>query len=254
VVQKRDAATIFGATDSSRRNRRPAAAVKEDAMYQQRGPYGRPPAGGFAPAASVPGLLGQVLGITGVGFLITAVAAYVFRGVSPAAGLFALIGGFVLLFVMNAVRNSPQVALLWFYAFTFLEGIGIAPTIARYTAAIGPDVVVNAAATTGFGMLVLGGVAFVFSVDWRRFSGIAFGLLIALIIVGIISMFVNFIHPDTYSWLVLGIFTLLTLIDFSRIRAGGDGLSPVQLAVAIYLDGINIFLALLELFGSRSRR
>jgi modulator of FtsH protease len=223
-------------------------------MYQQRGPYSRPPAGGFAPVASVPGLLGQVLGITGVGFLITAVAAYVFRGVSPAAGLFALIGGFVLLFVMNAARNSPQVALLWFYAFTFLEGIGIAPTIARYTAAIGPDVVVNAAATTGFGMLVLGGVAFVFSFDWRRFSGIAFGLLIALIIVGVISMFVNFIHPDTYSWLVLGIFTLLTLIDFSRIRAGGDGLSPVQLAVAIYLDGINIFLALLELFGSRSRR
>jgi modulator of FtsH protease len=66
-------------------------------------------------------------------------------------------------------------------------------------------------------------------------------------------MFVNFIHPDTYSWLVLGVFTLLTLIDFSRIRAGGDGLSPVQLAVAIYLDGINIFLALLELFGSRRR-
>ncbi len=42
----------------------------------------------------------------------------------------------------------------------------------------------NAAATTGFGMLVLGGVAFVFSVDWRRFSGIAFGLLIALLVVG----------------------------------------------------------------------
>jgi modulator of FtsH protease len=222
-------------------------------MYQQQRPYGRPPAGGLAPTASVPGLLGQVLGITGVGFLITAVAAYVFRGVSPVGGLIALFAGFILLFVMNAVRNNPQVALLWFYAFTFLEGIGIAPTIARYTAAIGPDVVVNAAATTGFGMLVLGGVAFVFSVDWRRFSGVAFGLLIALIVVGIISMFVNFIHPDTYSWLVLGVFTLLTLIDFSRIRAGGDGLSPVQLAVAIYLDGINIFLALLELFGSRRR-
>jgi len=222
-------------------------------MYQQQGPYGRPPAGGFAATASVPGLLGQVLGITGVGFLITAVAAYLFRGISPTAGLLAFIGGFILLFVMNAVRNNPQVALLWFYAFTFLEGIGLAPTIARYATLIGPDVVVNAAATTGFGMLVLGGVAFVFSVDWRRFTGVAFGLLIALIVVGIVSMFVNFIHPDTYSWLVLGVFTLLTLIDFSRIRAGGDGLSPVQLAVAIYLDGINIFLALLELFGSRRR-
>ncbi len=113
---------------------------------------------------------------------------------------------------------------------------------------------VNAAGTTGFGMLVLGGVAFVFSVDWRRFSGIAFGLLIALIIVGIISAFTHFLHPGTYAWLTLGVFTLITLIDFSRIRAGGDGNSPVQLAVSIYLDAINIFLALLQLFGMRSSR
>jgi FtsH-binding integral membrane protein len=223
-------------------------------MYQPRSSPGR--YGGYAPsgpAVSVPGLLGQVLGITGVGFLITALAAYLFRDVSPLIGLFALIGGFVLLFVMNAVRNNHQVALLWFYAFTFLEGIGIAPTITRYAVAIGPDVVVNAAATTGFGMLVLGGVAFVFSVDWRRFQGIATGALVALIVVGIISMFTHWVHPTTYSWLTLGVFTLLTLVDFSRIRAGGDGLTAVQLAVGIYLDGINIFLALLRIFGSRGR-
>ncbi|HEY6234232.1 MAG TPA: Bax inhibitor-1 family protein [Candidatus Elarobacter sp.] len=226
-------------------------------MYQRGSPYGRSPYGGQPPSAvagSGINLLGQVLGITGVGFLITAVAAYVFRGVSYGGGMAALLGGFVLLFVMNAVRNSPQIALLWFYAFTFLEGIGLAPVIAAYVNAIGPEVVVNAAATTGFGMLVLGGVAFVFSVDWRRFSGIALGLLVALVLVGFVSIFTHWVHPDTYSWLTLGVFTLLTLVDFSRIRAGGDGLTPVQLAVAIYLDAINIFLALLELFGSRSRR
>ena len=223
-------------------------------MYQPRSPY-RPAysGGGYAPAVSTPGLLGQVLGITGVGFLITALGAYLFRGISPTIGLVAFIGAFVLLFVMNAVRSNPQVALLWFYAFTFLEGIGLAPTIARYVYAFGPDVVVNAAATTGFGMLVLGGVAFVFSVDWRRFSGIAFGLLIALIVVGVISIFTHWLHPATYSWLVLGVFTLITLIDFSRIRAGGGGATPVELAVSIYLDAINIFIALLQLFGMRSR-
>ena len=224
-------------------------------MYQPRSPYGRPAYGpSYAPAVSTPGLLGQVLGITGVGFVITAAAAYLFRGIPYGMGLIALIAGLILLFVMGAVRNNAPVALLLFYAFTFLEGIGIAPVVNRYATAIGPDVVVNAAATTGFGMLVLGGVAFVFSVDWRRFSGLAFGLLIALIVVGIISAFTRFIHPDVYSWMVLGVFTLLTLIDFSRIRAGGGGATPVELAIAIYLDAINIFLALLELFGSRSRR
>ena len=118
--------------------------------------------------------------------------------------------------------------------------------------AFGPDVVVNAASTTGAGMLVLGGVANLFSVDWRRFSGIAFGLLIALVVAGIISIFTHFIHPETYAWLTLGVFTLITLVDFSRIRAGGGGATAVELAIAIYLDALNIFIALLQLFASRS--
>jgi modulator of FtsH protease len=204
-------------------------------------------------AVSAPGLLGQVLGITGVGFLITALAAYVFRGVSPFAGMIAFFAGFVMIFIMSAVRRNPQVALLWFYAFTFVEGVGLAPMIARYVNIDGSDVVVNAALTTGFGMLTLAAVAFTFSVDWRRFQGLAVGALFALIVVGLISAFVHFLQPGIYAWATLGIFTLLTLVDFSRIRAGGDGYSAVELSVSIYLDAINIFIALLSLFGLRSR-
>jgi modulator of FtsH protease len=203
--------------------------------------------------ASAPALLGQVLGITGVGFLITALAAYLFRNISPNAGGIAMLIGLGMLFIMSASRRNPAAALLWFYAFAFVEGVGIAPTIMRYATIDGPDVVVNAAATTGFGMLVLGGVAFTFSLDWRRFQGIAFGALILLVLAGLASMFFHFLQPGTYAWLTLGVFTLITLVDFSRIRAGGDGLSAVDLAVSIYLDAINIFLALLQLFGMRSR-
>jgi modulator of FtsH protease len=204
-------------------------------------------------AVSAPGLLGQVLGITGVGFLITALAAYVFRGISPLAGMIAFFAGFVMIFVMSAVRRNPQVALLWFYAFTFVEGVGLAPMIARYVNIDGSEVVVNAALTTGFGMLTLAAVAFTFSVDWRRFQGLAVGALFALIVVGLISAFVHFLQPGVYAWATLGIFTLLTLVDFSRIRAGGEGYSAVELSVSIYLDAINIFIALLSLFGLRSR-
>jgi FtsH-binding integral membrane protein len=224
-------------------------------MYQPRStssPYRTViPSGGVT--ASVPGLLGQVLGITGVAFLITALAAYLFQGASPGASRIALFAGLILLFVMSAVRNNPRVALLVFYGFAFLEGIGIGPYVAAVAAIAGPDVVVSAAATTGFGMLVLGGVAFVFSVDWRRFQGIAFAALIALLIVGLISAFTHWVHPTTFSWLILAVFTLITLVDFSRIRAGGDGHTPVELAVSIYLDALNIFIALLQIFGSRRR-
>jgi len=64
---------------------------------------------------------------------------------------------------------------------------------------------------------------------------------------------VHFIQPVTYSWIVLVIFAGLVLVDFARIRAGGDGLNPVQMSVQIYLDAINIFLLLLSIFGGRRR-
>lgn len=222
-------------------------------MYMQQRPAYQPPGAG---AVSTAGLLGQVLGITGIGFAVTALFAYLgeMMNVSRGVGFIAMIVGFVLLFVMQAVRRNQQTALLLFYLFAALWGIGLAPTISSYVASLGPGVVVDAAATTALGMTCLGLIAYTFSFDWRRLSALAFGALIALVIVGLVSIFFHFIQPATYDWLVLGVFTLLTLVDFSRIRAGGGGFTAVDLAISIYLDGINIFLALLELIGMRRSR
>ena len=218
--------------------------------------YMRQPPRGYYPAQQVSSasLLGQVLGITAVGFLVTALATYLFRGVPFTFGLIASLGGLVLLFAINGVRANQQLSLLLFYAFTFVEGIGIAPIVSRYLAySDGNQIVFNAATTTGLGMLVLASIVYAFSFDFRKLSGIAFGALIALLLVGLVSIFVHFLQPGVYAWLTLGVFTLLVLVDFGRIRAGGDGLSAVQIATSIYLDGINIFLALLQIFGGRSR-
>ena len=219
-------------------------------MYQTRPSY-RP----YAPAnaVSTPALLGQVLGITGVAFIVTAIAAYVGRGLPYGIALGAMVVSFLMIFAVFSARANPRTALLLFYVFAALEGIGLAPTINHYIRAIGPQPVVEAAATTGFGMFVLGLVAFTFSLDWRRFQNIATGALIGLLIVGLITAFTHFIHPQVYAWGILAVFTLLTLIDFSRIRAGGGGATPVELAISIYLDALNIFIALLEIFGIRSR-
>jgi FtsH-binding integral membrane protein len=217
--------------------------------FQPQNPYGRP----IAPAVQTQSLLAQVLGITALGLCITALAAYLFQNIPPGVGWIALIVGFILLLAINATRQNEGLSLLLFYAFTFLEGIGLAPVISQYAHAFGSGVVVNAAVTTGLGMFALAAIVYATGLDLRRFQGIFFIALLGLVVVGIISIFVRFIHPETSAWITLIIFTGLVLIDFARIRAGGDGLTPVQIATSIYLDAINIFLALLTIFGGRSR-
>lgn len=197
-------------------------------------------------------LLAKVLGITALGFLITAFGVATAPAGGTLIGFIAVIG---LIFAINLTRKaSPAVALSLFLALAYFMGWQIGPLIQRYIHAFGPGLVFNAAATTGFGMAVMGCVAYLFNINYRRIAGIGLAALLLLIIAGIASIFFRFLAPDTFSWLTLGIFSLLTVADFARIRAGGDGASAVSLALSIYLDAINIFMAVLQLMGGRRSR
>jgi modulator of FtsH protease len=213
--------------------------------------YRRPQFG--ATTVSTPALLGQVLGITGAGFLVTAATGYFSQGLPYGASLIAMLVGFGFLIAISGTRANPGISMLMFYAFTACEGIGIGPVIAQYARVDGSGVVVDAASTTGLGMLTLAAIVYLTSFDYRKLSGIAFGALIALVLVGLVSAFTHFLHPQVYSWLTLAVFTLLVLVDFARIRGGGSGATAIELATSIYLDAINIFLALLSIFGGRRR-
>lgn len=196
-------------------------------------------------------LLGKVLGITSLGFLATAVGV----ATAPAWGmLIGIIAVFALLFAIQlAKRASPMAALGMFLALGYFMGWEIAPIIHHYVAAIGTYIVFQAAATTALGMAALGCVAYLFTIDYRRVAGVGLAGLLVLVLAGIASIFFHFMSPSTYSWLTLVVFTLLTVADFARIRAGGNGQRATVLALSIYLDGINIFLAVLQLMGGRRR-
>src|SRR6185437_13425283 len=197
------------------------------------------------PREETSSLLAKVLGITSVGFFITSIGV----ATAPVWGTFV---GFIvvlgLVFAISFTRKaSPALALGMFLVLTYFMGWEIGPLIQRYIHNFGTGLVFNAAATTGCGMAAMGCVAYLFNINYRRIAGIGFAALLLLIIAGIASMFFHFLSPDTYPWLTLGIFSLLTVGDFARIRAGGDGRSAVSLSLSIYLDAINIFLAVLQL-------
>jgi FtsH-binding integral membrane protein len=196
-----------------------------------------------APREETASLLAKVLAITSFGFLVTALAT-----------LPGLIAVFALIFAISAARRSnPALALGLFLTLTYFMGWEIGPLVHRYMQAFGSALVFQAALTTGLGMAAMGCVAYLFQINYRRIAGIGFAALLVLLLLGIASMFLHFLTPSAYSWMTLGIFTLLTVGDFARIRAGGDGQSAVSLALSIYLDAINIFLAVLQLLSGRRR-
>jgi FtsH-binding integral membrane protein len=201
------------------------------------------------------GLLSRVLWITTAGFLFTALGAYIAPATLGMSYIVVLVVNFGLIFGINAAsRRSPGLALALFYGFAILMGVQISPILSQYLhRAGGQQIVFNAAITTALGMGLMAIIAQFARFDYRKVASIAYAGLLALVVVGIVSMFFHFISPGLYAWLTLAVFSVLVLVDFMRLKDGGRGATSVQLALSIYLDAINIFIALLQIFGGGSR-
>ena len=147
------------------------------------------------PREETSSLLAKVLGITSLGFLITAAGVATAPAWGTLPGMIIVLG---LVFGISFARKaSPTLALGLFLALTYFMGWQIGPLIHRYVQTVGSAVVFNAAATTGLGMAAMGCVAYLFQINYRRIAGIGFAALLLLIIAGIASMFFHFMTPDT---------------------------------------------------------
>lgn len=197
-------------------------------------------------------LLAKVLGMVSIAFVLAAAGSYVSLAIPPGIALLIMLLNFGTLFAIRATRanQARQVTLL--YVFAFFEGVGLGPTIEHYLRHGGSHLVGTAAMTTGIGLAMLGTVAYAVSIDYRKVRAVGGFLLIGLIVMMLATLFFHFVQPTTVDWLVLAVFSVLTVGDFARIRAGGGGATAVELALAVFLDGLNIFLALLSLLGNRS--
>jgi FtsH-binding integral membrane protein len=80
--------------------------------------------------------------------------------------------------------------------------------------------------------------------------------LIAIIIASIVNIFIgSTVMQMVISALAIVIFMGLTAYDTQKIReevsVDNDGIAEVRGALTLYLDFINIFLSLLQLFGDK---
>lgn len=202
-------------------------------------------------------LLSRVLWITTAGFLFTAFGAYIAPPTLGLSYMVVILLNFGLIFAISAAaRRSNGLALVLFYVFTTLMGVQISPILNHYLhSAGGQTVVFQAAVTTALGMAVMAIVAQFARFNYMKVASIAMYALLGLIVIGLLGMFVRIVSPGIYAWLTLVIFSVLLLVDFMRLRdMGALYSSPVPMALSIYLDALNIFMALLQIFGGGNRQ
>ena len=182
-----------------------------------------------------------------------AVGAYV--GV-PMAGTIA--ANFIPLFILEIglliglqfVKQKPGINLIVMFGFVFMTGLMLAPLLAHTLGMNGGGVIVgNAFAMTS---IVFGTLSFYAIKTTKDFTGYGKPLMIALIVViafSVINMFMGSpLLAVGISAAVVFLFSILVIYDTQNIMAGAYQ-TPIDGAIALYLDFLNIFTALLHLFG-----
>jgi len=193
------------------------------------------------------------MGLVAVTCLLFAVGAYLGRDMSQGLGLLWFIVAFGCLLGLNvAVRKSEQLAIGLLFAFGVLIGLGTAPTIAYY-ASTDPQAVWQAGGATALFIAAFGAAGYATRRDLQPLARILFWALLALIVFGIVTIFVRIPNGALiYSILGLVIFAGFTLVDFQRLRRSKDIRAAPLLAASIFLDVLNVFLLLLNIFGRRN--
>jgi len=199
-------------------------------------------------------LFGQTMGLVAVTAGLFALGAYLGRTMSPGWALVWWIASFACLFGINfAVRQSEESGVGLLFVFGLLVGLASAPTIAYY-ADTSPQAVWQAGAATALFIAGFGAAGYASRRDLSVYARLFFWALIALIVYGIVLIFVNIPNGSViYAILGLVIFAGYTMFDFQRLRTTTDTDSAPLLAASIFLDILNVFQFFLSLFGSRRR-
>lgn len=194
------------------------------------------------------GVFGQVMGLVAIALCFFTLGSYLGRNVVGGTSIIFFIGGFICIIGLNLARRSESLSITLLFAAGLLLGLGMGGVLNRYAEAE-PDAVWQAASATALFVGGLGSVGYAIRKDLSGGYRFLFFALLALIVFGLITVFVSIPGGNViYALLGLGIFGAYTVLDFNRMRRAGMQ-EAVPLAAGIFLDVINIFLFFLRLFG-----
>ncbi len=181
------------------------------------------------------------------------VGAYIGMQMAPAIATWywgLVILEFAILIGLYFVKDKPVINLVMLFAFTFLTGLTLTPLLSAILAMPGgANVVTNALLLTAVAFGGLSIFAFNTTKDFSFMGKFLMISLIILIVAGLINIFLG--SPILQMLLAAGgaiIFSAFILYDTQNLIRGNFS-SPIEAAIALYLDILNLFISLLQILG-----
>ncbi|MBE3022075.1 Bax inhibitor-1/YccA family protein [Campylobacter sp. 7477a] len=157
---------------------------------------------------------------------------------------------FVLLFGLMAAKRKEGLNMVLLFAFTFVSGLTLTPLLsAIFSMPSGASIVAQAFALT----TVAFGALSVFAMNTKRdFTTMGKMLFIALVVIVVASLINIFFASPLVQLAIASIgailFSAYILYDTQNIIRGNYE-TPIEGAVALYLDFVNLFTSLLQILG-----
>ena len=158
---------------------------------------------------------------------------------------------FVLLFGLYAVKDRPGINLAVLFAFTFVTGLTLTPLLsAVFNMPGGASIVAQAFLMTS---VAFGGISFFALTTKKDFGFMSKFLFIAVIILVVGSISNIFIQSPMFQLVIAMagalLFSAFILFDTQQIVKGGFS-TPIEAAIALYLDFFNLFVSLLQILAA----
>ena len=185
--------------------------------------------------------------------LAASVGAYIGIGMAKTISTFYwgfVILEFVFLFGLYAAKRKAGLNMVLLFGFTFLSGLTLAPLLSSILGiAGGASIVANAFILT---TVAFGGLS-VFAMNTKRdFSSMGKMLFITLIVVVVAGLINIFFHSPILQLVIASVssilFSAFILYDTQNIIKGAYE-TPIEGAIALYLDFLNLFVSLLQILG-----
>ena len=160
----------------------------------------------------------------------------------------------VIVFSLLLKKMPPSVVGVLFFVYAILNGVTLSTIFYVYN--LSSIVIIFFAAAAIFGICAFYGK--VTNRDLNKIGNILLVTLIVGVIISLINLFIgNSVVDIAVDWVILIVFFGITAWDMQKVRQlaesvnGSNDTLAIYCAMQLYLDFINIFLRLLQLFGSR---